>query len=178
MLVRCRILSTADADRTPSIDVCRFFRYSRSSVEIVERLMKLSLIFGGLTTLVAHLLTSRTLGRNPRVLIENPAPTLYLFFSVLFFSFLMHKVFSCHPFSLGSDVRTPHLLFLFKNSARCVFTVFSPCERIKLGGCSLEFKSNLNSNANQPILIHSRCEKRRGVGSLCVENLHDKLFLM
>ena len=83
MLVRCRTLSTADTDRTPLIGVCRLLGYSRSLAKVLERLMKLSLKFGGLTTLVAHLLTSRTLGRNPRVLTDDPAPFLssFLFFS-------------------------------------------------------------------------------------------------
>ena len=66
----------ADVDRTPSIDVCRLFGYFGSSAKMIERLMMLSLKFGGLTTLVAHLLTSRTPGKNPRLLTENPAPTL------------------------------------------------------------------------------------------------------
>ena len=96
MLVRCRTLSTADADRTPSIDVCRLLGCSRSSAKIFERLMKLSLKFGGLTTLVAHFLTSRTLGRNPRVHKKSLRPLLSSF---LFFSFLFSctRLFSCHP---------------------------------------------------------------------------------
>ena len=88
MLVRYRILSMADADRTSSIGVCRFLGYSGTSAEIVERLMKLSLKFGGPTILIAHLLTSRTLGRNPRVLSEKPytLSVSFLFSSFLFFS--------------------------------------------------------------------------------------------
>ena len=88
MLVHCRTLSTADADRTPLIGVCRFFGCSGSSVEIVERLMKLFLKFGGLTALVAHLLTFRTLGKNPRVLSEKSCAlsVSFLFSSFLFFS--------------------------------------------------------------------------------------------
>ena len=83
MLVRCRTLLTADADRTPSILICWLFECSRSSIDVVERLIKFFLKFGGLTTLVAHFLTSRTPGRNPRVLTKNPAST---FVSFLFFS--------------------------------------------------------------------------------------------
>ena len=111
MLVRRRTLWTADADWTPSIDVCRFFWYPRSSAEIVERLMKLFLKFGGLTILVAHLLTSRTLGRNPRELTENPAPTFFLFFSFLleFFELPISCTRPSHiAFSLRSNcVHTP-----------------------------------------------------------------------
>ena len=88
MLVHGSTLSMADVDRTPSIDVCRLFGCSESSAKELEKLMKLSLKFGGLTTLVAHLLTFQTLGRNPRVLTKDPAPFLFsfLFSSFLFFS--------------------------------------------------------------------------------------------
>ena len=58
VLARYRALSTVDADQTPSIDVCRFHGYSRSSADMLERMLKITLKFGGLTTLVAHLLTS------------------------------------------------------------------------------------------------------------------------
>ena len=54
MLVRDFTLLMADVDRTPSIDVCRLLGCSRSSAQLLERLMDLSLKFGGLTTLVAH----------------------------------------------------------------------------------------------------------------------------
>ena len=47
-----------------------------------------------------------------------------------------------------------------------IFAVFLPRERIKISGCSFEFKSNLNSNANQLIPIHSTHEKREGMASL------------
>ena len=87
MLVRCRALSTVDTDRTPSIDVCWLLKYFGSLAKMVERLMKLSLKFGGLTTLVAHLHTSRTPGKNPRWLTENPAPTLVSFLSFSLESF-------------------------------------------------------------------------------------------
>ena len=83
MLARCRALSTVDADRTPSIDVCQFFRYSRLSANILERMLKIFLKFGGLTTLVAHLLTSRTPGWNPEELTEI-LRTLFLSFSLFF----------------------------------------------------------------------------------------------
>ena len=87
MLVRCRTLSMVDADRTPLIGVFRLFGCSRSSTEVLERLMKFFLKFGGLTILVAHLLTSRTPGKNPRLLTENPAPTLVSFLSFSLESF-------------------------------------------------------------------------------------------
>ena len=139
--------------------------------------MKLSLKFGGLTTLVAYLLTSRTLGSNPRVHIEKPYAQ-NLFFSLLFFSLLTHKDFLTPPFSLRKSSTRPTFSSLFKTVQDHVFTASSPCERIKLGGCSLEFKSNLNSNANQPILIHSRHEKGGAWASLCVESLHKNFFLV
>ena len=103
MLVHCRIFLMADADRTPLIGVCRLFRYSGLSAKVLERLMKLFLKFGGLTTLVAHLLTSRTLGQNPRVLTEETCAHSVSFFSLLFFSFLMQENFLMPSFSLGSD---------------------------------------------------------------------------
>ena len=103
VLAHCRALSTADADRTPLIDVYQLFGYFRSSAKMVERLMKFSLKFGGLTILVAHLLTSRTLGQNPRVLTEETCAHSVSFFSHLFFFFLMQESFLMLPFSLGSD---------------------------------------------------------------------------
>ena len=54
MLVRDFTLLMADVDRTSSIDVCWLLGCSGSSARLVERLMDLSLRFGGLTTLVAH----------------------------------------------------------------------------------------------------------------------------
>ena len=54
-------------------------------------------------------------------------------------------------------------------------TAFLPHERIKLGGCSLEFKLNLNSNANQPIFIHSWCEKK-GAWVLCAWRIYTRNF--
>ena len=109
MLVHCRTLSTADIDRTPSILICRLFGCSGSSADILEMMMKLSLKFDGLTTLVAHLLTSRTLGKNPRVLTEDPAPFLSSF---LFFSHaegLSHATFSLYESCVHAP---PSLLFL------------------------------------------------------------------
>ena len=103
MLVHRRILLTADVDRTLSILICRLFRYSRSLADKFKRLIKLFLKFGGLTTLVAHLLTSRTLGQNPRVLTEETCAHSVSFFSLLFFSFLMQENFLMPSFSLGSD---------------------------------------------------------------------------
>ena len=79
VLARCKALSTVDADRTPSIDVCRFFKYFRSSTNMIERMLKIFLKFGGLTTLVAHLLTFRTPGWNPEELTET-LRTLFLSF--------------------------------------------------------------------------------------------------
>ena len=113
--------------------------------------MKLFLKSGGLTTLVAHLLTSRTLGKNPRVLTDDPAPFLssFLFSSFLFFSHT--EAFSHATLSLRKSCACPTFSSLFKIVQDRVFTASSPRERIKLGGCSLEFKSNLNSNANQPV---------------------------
>ena len=102
VLARYRALSTVDADRTPSIDVYRFFGYSGLSIDMFERILKIFLKFCGLTTLVAHFLTSRPLGNNPRVLTENPMPTFVSFlFSQKFLNFqLTHKA-SSHPlFSL------------------------------------------------------------------------------
>ena len=104
VLARCRALLTVDADRTPSIDVCRFFGCSGSSANVLERLMMLSLEFGGLTTLGAHFLTSQTPGWNPRVLTEDPTPTLFL-------SFLLE----C--FELFKNMQKPssHPLFFFRS---------------------------------------------------------------
>ena len=88
MVVYCRTLSMADTDRPPSIGICWLLGCFRSLAKELERLMKLSLKFGGVTTLIAHLLTSRTLGRNPRVLSEKPCAlsVSFLFSSFLFFS--------------------------------------------------------------------------------------------
>ena len=113
MLVRCKTLSTADADRTPSILICRLFRCSGSSTDVLERLMKLFLKFGGLTTLVAHFFTFRTLGKNSRVH-KKTLRQNFLFFSLLFFSFLMQKSFLMPPYLSG--IRCAHALssLLFK----------------------------------------------------------------
>ena len=113
--------------------------------------MKIFIKFGGLMTLVAHLLTFRTLGRNLRILTEDPAPFLSSF---LFFSHV--ETLSHATLSLRKSCARLTFSSLFKTVQDRIFTASSPRERIKLGGCSLEFKSNLNSNANQPILIHSR----------------------
>ena len=79
------------------------------------------------------------------------------------------------PFSDKSDVCMPHLLIPFKMVQDRIFTASSPCEKIKLGGCSLEFKSNLNSNANQPIFIHSWHEKK-GAWVLCAWRIYTRIF--
>ena len=115
MLVHCRTLSTADADWTPSIDVCRLLGCSESSTNIFKRLMKLSLKFGGLTTLVAHFFTFRTLAINPRVLSKNPAPTLFLFFPLKIFELfkIMQKASSRPLFFLKNLFRMLHLLLSF-----------------------------------------------------------------
>ena len=113
MLVRDCTFLMADVDQTPSIDVCWLLEYSGSSTKMVERLMKLFLKFGELMTLVAHLLTSRTLGKNPRVLSEKPCALFvsFLFSSFLFFS---HAEGLSHATSLSKKVVcTPHLLFPF-----------------------------------------------------------------
>ena len=102
VLARCRALLTADADRTPSIDVCRFFGYSRSSANILERMLKIFLKFGGLTTLVAHLLTSRTPGWNSREHTKNPAPN--------FLSFLSFSLGSFRLFTHAQEFLMPHFL--------------------------------------------------------------------
>ena len=67
-------------------------------------------------TLVAHFLTSRTLGRNPRALSENPAPTLFLFFPLEIFELfkIMQKASSRPLFFLKNLVHMPHLLISFK----------------------------------------------------------------
>ena len=62
VLAHCRALLMTDADQTPLIDVCRFFEYSGLSANVLEKMLKISLKFGGLMTLVAHLFTSRTPG--------------------------------------------------------------------------------------------------------------------
>ena len=97
MLVHDCTFLMVDVDQTSSIDVCRLFGCSRSSTKMVERLMILFLKFGGLTTLVAHVLTSRTLSQNPREHEKKVRPLLspFLFFSFLF-SF--QKPLSRHPF--------------------------------------------------------------------------------
>ena len=109
MLVRCRILSTADVDRTPLILICQLLGCYGSSTDILERLMKLFLKFGGLTTFVAHLLTSRTLGYSQKTL--RP---FSLFFSLFFSSFLTQRVYLMPPFFFEIRSRTPHLLISFK----------------------------------------------------------------
>ena len=83
VLARCRALLTVDTDQTPSIDVCRFFRCSGSSTDVLERMLKIFQKFGRLTILVAHLFTSRTPGWKPEELSET-LRTLIL--SFLFFS--------------------------------------------------------------------------------------------
>ena len=87
MLVHCRILSTVDADQTPSIDICWLLKYSGSSAKVLERLIKLFLKFGGLTTLVSHFLTSRTPGWNPREHTKKPYAHFSFFFSFSLGSF-------------------------------------------------------------------------------------------
>ena len=121
MLVRHRTLLTADADQTPSIGVCRLLGCSGSSAKELERLMKLSLKFGGLTILIAHLLTSRTLGWNPRVLIEETCAHSLFFFS---FFFSCRILFSCQPNSLGWDIRMPYLFFFLKIVQNAYFQCF------------------------------------------------------
>ena len=108
MLIRDCTFLMADVDRTPSIDVCRLFGCSRSSAKIVERLMMLSLKFGGLTTLVAHVLTSWTLSQNLRVHSEETSAHLFLSFLSFSFLFSCKKPLSRHPFF--SDIPCAHSL--------------------------------------------------------------------
>ena len=104
MLVRRRTLLTVDADRTHSIGVYRFLGCSGSSAEILERVMKLSLNSGGLTTLVAHLLTSQTLDRNPRVLSEKPCILSISFLSSSFLFFFHAQSLSHAILSLSNQI--------------------------------------------------------------------------
>ena len=67
----------------------------------------------------------------------------------------------------------PYLLISFKTVQDRIFAVFLPCERIKISGCSLEFKSNLNSNANQPILS-TLGMRREGRGLLCAWRVYTR----
>ena len=124
MLVRCRTLSMAIADRTPLILICRLLECSRSLADILERLIKLSQKSSRLTTLVAHFLTSRTLGRNPRIHKKNLAPTLsFLFSSFLFFSHT--EGLSNAPFSLLDQIlHMPHLLIFLKTMQDASFQHF------------------------------------------------------
>ena len=98
VLARCRALSTVDADRTFSIDVCQFFGYSGSSADMLERMLKIFLKFDGLMTLVAHLLTFQTPGWNPEELTET-LRTLFLSFSLRrIMTVTLHKDSSCPDF--------------------------------------------------------------------------------
>ena len=98
MLVHDCTFLIADVDRTPSIDVCQLLGCSRSSVKMVERLMMLFLKFGGLTTLVAHVLTFRILSQNPRVHSEETCTHLFLSFLSFSFLFSHKKPLSHRPF--------------------------------------------------------------------------------
>ena len=73
---------------------------------------------------------------------------------------------------LDQIVRTPHLFPLFKTTQ----DVSYPHERIKISGCTFEFKSNLNSNANQLIPIHLGMRREGAWLLLCMESLHEKHF--
>ena len=68
----------------------------------------------------------------------------------------MHRLSSRPKVSLLKFLHTSHLSPLFKTS-------FYPRERIKISGCTFEFKSNLNLNAKptHPYLLVR--EKRRGM---------------
>ena len=163
MLVRDWTLLMADIDRTPSILICRLLGCFGSLAKMIERLMMLSLKFCGLMTLVAHVLTSRTLSQNPRVHSEETCA--HLFLSFLSFSFFFHAGKLSHA-TLLSQMSFAHALsyLLFKMMQDRIFAVFLPRE--------------LNSNTNQLIPIHSRNEKRGVWALLCVESLHEKLFLV
>ena len=53
------------------------------------------------------------------------------------------------------------------------------CEWIRRGGCSLEFKSNLNSSANQSYLHPFVRERRDGMAFFFVHgDFHEKPFLV
>ena len=127
VLAHCRALSTVDADRTPSIDVCWLLRYSKSSVSVLERLMNLFLKFGGLTTLVAHLLTFRTPGWNPREHTENPASNFlsFLSFSLESFRLPTHAQGFLIPHSLSQKnfYACPILLLFLKQRRTCLIRV-------------------------------------------------------
>ena len=85
VLDRCRALSTVDADRTPLIDVCHFFGCFGSSADMLETMLKISLKFGGLTTLVAHQILLPEL--QAETLKNSLKPCAHFFF--LFFLFLL-----------------------------------------------------------------------------------------
>ena len=82
VLARCRALLTMDADRTPSIDVCRFFGCSRSSTDILERILKIFLRFCRLTTLVAHFSLPEPQAEILGYSLKTLCPLLFLFFSL------------------------------------------------------------------------------------------------
>ena len=140
--------------------------------------MMLFLKFGGLTILVAHVLTSRTLSQNPRVHSKETCTHFVSFFSLLFFSFLVQESYLMPLFFLRWSCAHALSYLLFKMMQDRIFAAFLLRERIKISGCSFEFKSNLNSNANQLIPIHSTHEKRWAWALLCMDNFHEKPFLM
>ena len=71
----------------------------------------------------------------------------------------MHKLSSHPKVSLLKFLRTSHLSPLFKTTSNVSY----PRERIKISGCTFEFKSNLNSNAKPTHPYPLVREKRRGV---------------
>ena len=75
----------------------------------------------------------------------------------------MHKA-SSHPtfFLKFFFLYMPHPSPLFKTTSNVSY----PREKIKTSGYTFEFKSNLNSNANQPIPIHLGV-RREGVRLHC-----------
>ena len=72
---------------------------------------------------------------------------------------LAHKLSSRPKVFLLKFLRMSHLSPLFKTTSNVSY----PRERIKISGCTFEFKSNLNSNAKPTHPYPLVREKRRGV---------------
>ena len=120
-------------------------------------------------------LTSRTLGRNPRVHTKNPAPNFFSFSLERFWTFTSRRKVPHVPNFLSKKfLRMPHFSLLFKTT----LNVSYPHERIKISGCTFEFKSNLNSNANQLIPIHLGMRREGAWLHLCMVSLYEKHFLV
>ena len=128
MLVRGWTLLMVDVDRTPLILICWLLGCSRLLADALERLLILSLKFGGLTTLVAHVLTFRTLGQNPRVHFEENAPTCFFLYSPFFFFSHARNLSHATLFFLWYSVRTPSLISFLK---RCKTTSLQYFYRVR-----------------------------------------------